>query len=69
MMGMDRRPTKKPDIDNVIKIITDALNGIAYDDDAQIVSLSATKFYDENPHVDVRLDDVRPLQVIRIIEL
>ena len=69
MMGMDRSPTKKPDIDNVIKIITDALNGIAYDDDAQIVSLSATKFYDETPHVDVRLDDVRPLQAIRIIEL
>ena len=34
---------KKPDIDNVIKIIGDALNGIAYKDDSSIVSVTATK--------------------------
>ena len=34
---------KKPDIDNVIKIIGDALNGVAYKDDSSIVSVTATK--------------------------
>ena len=34
---------KKPDIDNVIKIIGDALNGVAYKDDSSIVSVAATK--------------------------
>lgn len=31
------RPTKKPDMDNVVKIIADSLNGVAYHDDTQIV--------------------------------
>lgn len=38
-------PTKKPDADNVAKSILDALNGIAYDDDAQIVDLFIQKRY------------------------
>ena len=29
-------PTKKPDADNIIKVILDALNGLAYRDDSQI---------------------------------
>lgn len=36
---------KKPDCDNIAKSILDALNGIAYDDDAQIVELSVSKVY------------------------
>ena len=58
-MLMMERPTKKPDADNVIKIITDALNGIAYDDDRQIVALMLEKFYAEIPHVDVYLGVVQ----------
>lgn len=38
-------PTKKPDADNIAKVICDALNGIAYRDDTQIVSLVVTKVY------------------------
>lgn len=38
-------PTKKPDADNIAKVICDALNGIAYDDDTQIVRLTVTKKY------------------------
>ena len=34
------RPTKKPDTDNIAKIILDSLNTIAYADDKQIVSLT-----------------------------
>lgn len=35
--------THKPDIDNVAKIVLDALNGVAWEDDAQVVSLTASK--------------------------
>jgi Holliday junction resolvase RusA-like endonuclease len=49
------RPVKKPDADNVIKIIADALNKIAYKDDSQIVSLTFEKYYDEIPRVEVAI--------------
>lgn len=41
-------PTKKPDIDNIVKIILDALNKIAYEDDKQIIELSVLKRYTED---------------------
>lgn len=37
----------KPDCDNIAKVILDALNGIAYDDDGQVVSLTVEKRYRE----------------------
>lgn len=52
------RPCKKPDIDNVCKIIFDALNGIAYKDDTQIVSLIASKWYGETARVEVEFKEV-----------
>jgi len=45
------RPTSRPDIDNYIKAVMDAVNGLAYHDDAQIVSLFAKLVYSETPHV------------------
>ncbi|MFW5871261.1 MAG: RusA family crossover junction endodeoxyribonuclease [Verrucomicrobiota bacterium] len=38
-------PTKTPDCDNVIKIILDALNGIAYSDDRQVTKVTLEKMY------------------------
>ena len=38
-------PTKKPDIDNIAKVVMDALNGLAYDDDNQVTDLIAHKRY------------------------
>lgn len=49
-------PMKPPDLDNTIKSIADALNGIAYDDDSQIVVIHASKAYDENPRAIVEID-------------
>jgi Holliday junction resolvase RusA-like endonuclease len=42
-------PTKKPDADNVIKLLCDACNQIVYRDDAQIVSVAYAKSYGETP--------------------
>lgn len=51
-------PTKRPDLDNVSKIILDALNGIAYHDDAQIAILTASKLYANEPHVTVTVQEI-----------
>lgn len=48
-------PTIKPDADNVIKLIGDSLNGIAYDDDKQIVTVIAEKKYGDPARVTVEL--------------
>lgn len=49
---------KKPDCDNIAKSILDALNGIAYDDDSQIVELSVSKVYSANEEgVDLYLTE------------
>lgn len=45
----------KPDCDNVAKAALDALNGLAYHDDSQIVSLSVTKCYVAEPHCTIHL--------------
>ncbi len=51
-------PTKKPDCDNVIKIIADSLNQIAYKDDAQIVECSMVKKFDEVPRTEIEIYDI-----------
>lgn len=55
MLAGSIRPTKKPDFDNIGKIICDSLNTIAYHDDSAIVEAQVHKFYDETPRVEVIL--------------
>ena len=51
------RPTKKPDVDNIMKIILDSLQvgNTAFRDDAQVVWCVCEKFYDDVPRVEVSL--------------
>lgn len=49
------KPTTKPDCDNIAKIICDALNTIAYDDDKQIIELTIEKHYGLEPMVLVAI--------------
>lgn len=58
MLHNELRPDKKPDLDNIAKIICDSLNAIAYSDDKQIVSLSINKFYSEQPRVILKLNQI-----------
>lgn len=51
-------PEKKPDCDNIAKIILDALNKIAYKDDAQVVELSVKKLYSEVAKVFVHMEEI-----------
>lgn len=57
-LNCDIRPTVKPDCDNISKNICDALNGIVFADDKQIVSLEVDKYYSENESVIVRIFDL-----------
>nr|DAF77648.1 MAG TPA: Endodeoxyribonuclease RusA [Caudoviricetes sp.] len=47
------RPTTRPDTDNYVKGILDALNGIVVKDDSQIVDIVAQKFYSDTPRIDI----------------
>lgn len=49
------RPTKKPDMDNIIKVVADALNKVAYRDDTDIVRISLEKFYDRQPRIEIEI--------------
>lgn len=49
-------PTARPDIDNLVKIVLDALNEVAFQDDKQIVELFAAKRYSRTPRTEVRIE-------------
>lgn len=51
------RPTKKPDVDNILKSVCDALNQVAFYDDTQIVEIEATKYYDETPRIEIKISE------------
>jgi Holliday junction resolvase RusA-like endonuclease len=53
MIEKEIRPTKKPDADNIIKVVADSLNQVAYRDDSQIVDTMLRKYYSEQPRIEV----------------
>ena len=61
------RPVKKPDCDNIAKIILDSLNGIAYKDDKQIISLSVEKYYSDTPKVCLIIQEVTENENAQVI--
>jgi Holliday junction resolvase RusA-like endonuclease len=52
------RPITKPDADNYLKSVKDALNGIIWRDDSQIVRVVVEKYYSINPRIEI---DVREM--------
>lgn len=60
-MRYARIPPGKPDIDNIVKSVLDALNGVAYADDSQVMLLDARKRWrdcdqEPEPGVDVAVE-------------
>ena len=47
--------TKRPDLDNLIKSVSDALNGVVFGDDCQIVQVEAIKRYGLTPSVNIEV--------------
>lgn len=58
MRNWELLPLKKPDLDNIGKAVADALNGIAYKDDAQIAELRIRKIYNDAPKLIVELYEI-----------
>lgn len=53
------KPIFKPDVDNYVKGIKDALNGVCYVDDSQVVVLFISKHYSKNPRVEIVIKEDR----------
>lgn len=52
------RPTTKPDCDNIIKVVLDALNGVAYYDDKQVVCVSCNKYYGKTAYIKITIKEL-----------
>lgn len=50
--------TSRPDLDNLIKLVTDSANGILYLDDSQIVELHARKSWGEEGQIELIVKEV-----------
>ena len=48
-------PTVKPDMDNIIKVILDALNGLAYSDDKKVAVVVGQKRFGKEEQVSVHI--------------
>ena len=57
MLNNTISPTKKPDIDNIAKIILDALNKLAFKDDNQITKLEIEKKYGTEEKISVKVEE------------
>ncbi len=57
MLSESISPTKKPDIDNIIKIILDAMNKFAFKDDTQVTKLEIEKKYARSPKVYIKIEE------------
>lgn len=56
-----RMPTTKPDLDNLEKNIKDALNGVAWHDDAQVCDVTKKKRYaTRRPYIEIRIIEGYP---------
>lgn len=51
-------PTVKPDIDNCVKGIFDALNKIAWEDDNRVIALVTRKYYSAHPRIVIKVWEV-----------
>ena len=60
MEAQTERPITKPDADNLAKAVMDAINGIAYKDDNQVVDLSVSKYYGTAPKIMIRVREWEP---------
>ena len=59
MLNKELRPVKKPDLDNIAKIICDSLNGIAFHDDSAVSDLMVRKFYSDNPRTVITIQEAK----------
>lgn len=52
------KPTKKPDLDNLVKFILDCSNGILFHDDSHILEITASKRYSKAPSTILHVETI-----------
>ena len=57
MLNNEISPTKKPDIDNIAKIVLDAMNKFAFKDDTQITKLEVEKKYGNEEKIVIKIEE------------
>lgn len=57
MLENNISPTKKPDIDNIVKVILDSMNKFAFKDDTQITKLEVEKKYAIEEKIYVKIEE------------
>lgn len=57
MLENNISPTKKPDIDNIVKIILDSMNKFAFKDDTQITKLDVEKRYGLEEKIYIKIEE------------
>lgn len=63
-LEMEGQPQcKKPDVDNIFKLYSDCLNGIAFRDDGQICTMLCEKLYSSTPRVEIVVEQFNRLRV------
>lgn len=58
MLANELQCTKKPDVDNIVKVVLDALNKVAYQDDTQVVELVAIKRWSNESRLKVIIEEI-----------
>jgi Holliday junction resolvase RusA-like endonuclease len=58
LTGLEQ-PCKKPDIDNIAKTYLDAMNGVIFKDDTQVIDLHVKKVYSAVAGVNVMVMEVK----------
>lgn len=56
------RPITKPDVDNYVKGIKDALKQVIWKDDSQVVDLQVSKYYSQKPRIEVEIEALEDQQ-------
>jgi Holliday junction resolvase RusA-like endonuclease len=59
-------PVVRPDLDNYEKAVTDALNGIVYDDDSQVCDVVKSKRYAATPRVCIEVHAMEGFTAYRL---
>lgn len=57
MLENNISPTKKPDIDNVVKVVLDSMNKFAFRDDTQITKLEVEKVYSLEEKIFIKIEE------------
>lgn len=57
-LGVQPPHTKRPDLDNLEKLVKDACNGVFWIDDAQVFEVSKTKVYGIIPQIEVWIEEM-----------